>query len=53
MALLNFLWVFENKQIFYEQNMIEQISIEKIWIWVHYFINQYWSYFQPFLNFRR
>ena len=29
MALLNFLWVFENKQIFYEQNMIEQISIEK------------------------
>ena len=33
MALLNFLWVFENKQIFYEQNMIEQISIEKIWTW--------------------
>ena len=26
---------------FYEQNIIEQISIEKLWTWVHYFINQY------------
>lgn len=48
MALLNFLWVFYNKRIFYEQNIIEQISIEKIWTRVH----MYSSDFQPFLDFR-